>query len=170
MRIHHDQLAHVPGFVRLVEAWLDATWGLEEADRALSRDPLRILREGGSILSLARGDEVVGVCALFREGPDRFQLARMTVAERERGQGHGDRLLVAALDRARALGAASVYLLTNTALGPAVHLYRKHGFQTVGEGPHPQYARCNLVMERRIAPADAEVMRLASGTAPGACP
>lgn len=164
MRIHHDNPDHVPDFVRLVEAWLDATWGLEEADRALSRDPLRIVREGGSILSLARGDEVVGVCALFREGPDRFQLARMTVAERERGQGFGERLLLAALDRARDLGAASVYLLTNSALGPAVHLYRKHGFRAVREGPHPQYARCNLVMERAIQRDAGEDARVATPT------
>src|SRR5690606_41093959 len=56
-------------------------WGLEEADHRLLRDPLRVLREGGSLLSLARGDEVVGVCALLRYGADRIQLARMTVAE-----------------------------------------------------------------------------------------
>lgn len=151
MRIHHDNLDHLADFVRLIEAWLDASWGLEEADRALFRDPQRILREGGSILSLTRGDAVVGVCALFRESRDRFQLARMTVAERERGKGIGEWLLVAALDRARALGASSLYLLTNTALGPAVHLYRKHGFRTVREGAHPQYARCNLVMEMTLA-------------------
>lgn len=154
MRIHHDHPGHVADFVRLVEAWLGASpWGLEEADHRLLRDPLRILREGGSLLSLARGDEVVGVCALLRDGADRIQLARMTVAEAERGQGHGERLLVAALDRAREMGVSSVYLLTNTALGPAVHLYRKHGFRTGHEGPHPDYARCNLVMEMRIEPA-----------------
>lgn len=154
VRIHHDRPDHLPDFVRLVEAWIGATWGMEPADNALSRDPQRILRNGGSILSLARGDRVLGVCALFREGPDRFQLARMTVAAHERGKGYGEQLLVAALGRAREMGAASVYLLTNTALGPAVHLYRKHGFRTVREGPHPEYARCNLVMERRIEPAD----------------
>ena len=155
MRIHHDHPGHVPDFVRLVEAWLGASaWGLEDADHALLRDPMRIVREGGSILSLARGDDVVGVCALFRDGGQRIQLARMTVLERERGQGHGGRLLVAALERARQMGASSVYLLTNTALGPAVHLYRKHGFRAVREGPHPQYARCNLVMEKRLGSED----------------
>jgi len=151
MRIHHDHPGHAADFVRLVGAWLGASaWGLEDADHALLRDPMRIVREGGSILSLARGDDVVGVCALFRDGGQRIQLARMTVLERERGQGHGGRLLVAALERARQMGASSVYLLTNTALGAAVHLYRKHGFRTVREGPHPQYARCNLVMETRL--------------------
>lgn len=155
MRIHHDHPGHVPDFVRLVEAWLGASaWGLEDADHQLLRDPLRIVREGGSLLSLARGDEVVGVCALFRDGADRVQLARMTVAEAERGQGHGERLLLAALDRARQMGASSIYLLTNTALGAAVHLYRKHGFRSVREGPHPQYARCNLVMEKRLDSED----------------
>ena len=72
----------------------------------------------------------------------------MAVEPAERGKGHGDALIRAALERARERGAASVFLLSNTTLAPAIALYRKHGFETVSEGPHPVYARCNIVMER----------------------
>ena len=46
--------------------------------------------------------------------------------------------------------AESIYLLSNTVLGAPISLYRKHGFQTVTEGAHPIYARCNIVMELRL--------------------
>jgi ribosomal protein S18 acetylase RimI-like enzyme len=51
------------------------------------------------------------------------------------------------------MGATDVRLYTNTVLSPAVALYRKFGFRTVSEGPHPLYARCNIVMEKSLEPA-----------------
>jgi ribosomal protein S18 acetylase RimI-like enzyme len=74
----------------------------------------------------------------------------MAVEAAERGKGYGDVLIRAALERARERGATSVFLLSNTALGPAIALYRKHGFVTMSEGPHPVYARYNIVMERAL--------------------
>jgi len=42
------------------------------------------------------------------------------------------------------------YLLSNTVFGAPISLYRKHGFQTVTDGAHPVYARCNIVMELQL--------------------
>ncbi len=53
----------------------------------------------------------------------------------------------ATLAKLSALGASKVYLVSNTALDPAISLYRKHGFRTVSEGAHPSYARANIHME-----------------------
>ncbi len=142
-----DNEAHCSDFIRLNELWITEHFTLEEADRKLAEDPYRIVREGGHILSLVENAKVVGVCALFRESPIRFQLARMAVDPLARGKGYGEILIQAAISKAREKGARTVYLLSNTVLAPAVALYRKHGFQTVSEGAHPLYARCNIVME-----------------------
>ena len=149
--IELDNPEHCEAFVRLNEQWIKEHFSLEESDQALAADPYRIVRDGGHILSLVEGGRVVGVCALFREDARRWQLARMAVDPRERGKGYGDALIVAALRQARADGATSVYLLSNTALKPAIALYRKHGFVTRSDGPHPVYSRCNVVMELRLA-------------------
>jgi ribosomal protein S18 acetylase RimI-like enzyme len=146
-----DNPSHCAAFIRLNEQWISEHFTLEEADRRLASDPFTIVREGGHILSLVEGGEVVGVCALLGGDGHRFQLARMAVDPGKRGRGHGDTLMTAALRQARADGAASVYLLSNTVLAPAIALYRKYGFLTVSEGPHPQYARCNIVMELFLA-------------------
>lgn len=153
MPVEFDNASHCDAFVRLNEHWINEHFTLEEADRRLAADPYRIVRDGGHILSLADAGRVLGVCALIREHEHRYQLARMAVDPRERGKGHGEALIAAALERAREDGARSVYLLSNTVLAPAIALYRKHGFKTVSEGPHPVYARCNIVMELQLAPS-----------------
>jgi GNAT superfamily N-acetyltransferase len=150
MPIELDNENHTDAFIRLNELWITETFALEEADRQLASDPYQIVREGGHILSLVEAGEVVGICALFRESPTRFQLARMAVEPGHRGKGYGDILIQAAIAQARQRGAETIYLLSNTILRPAIALYRKHGFQTITEGAHPLYARCNIVMELRL--------------------
>jgi len=49
-----------------------------------------------------------------------------------RGKGYGDQLLTALLDRARADGYEQISLSVMPD-SPAVHLYRRHGFETVTE-------------------------------------
>jgi len=52
----------------------------------------------------------------------------------------------ATLDRARALGAHRVFLLSNTRMKAAISLYKKFGFATLNNDPHPDYERCNIEM------------------------
>lgn len=150
MTVEIDNPAHLADFIRLNEMWIAEHFAIEAADRALAADPHKIIDDGGHVISLVAGGCVVGVCALFREDQECFELARLAVEPAERGRGHGDTLMSAALALARQHGARRVVLLTNTLLQAALGLYLEHGFRVVSEGPHPVYARCNLVMERRL--------------------
>jgi putative acetyltransferase len=151
MRVETDNENHCSDFIRLNELWITEYFVLEDVDRELAADPYKIVREGGHILSLVKSGKVIGVCALFKESPTRYQLARMTVDPSERGKGYGEYLLQTAIEKARKSGAKSIYLLSNTAaLSIAISLYRKYGFHTLTEGPHPVYARCNIVMELEL--------------------
>lgn len=153
MPIEFDNRDHAADFIRLNEQWIASYFSIEEADRQLAANPFRIVEEGGHILSLVENGRVVGACALFKEGEHRYQLARMAVAPEMRGRGHGEQLITAALAKAHELGATTVYLNSNTRLAPAIALYRKHGFVPIAEGCHPVYARCNIVMEKTLAPS-----------------
>lgn len=150
MRIDFDNEQHCQDLIRLNERWIRQYFALEQADHDLARDPLRILREGGHLISLVQDEMVVGICALLNEGQGRYQLARMAVEPSQQGKGYGDALIRAALERAAADGGKWVYLLSNTSLQAAIGLYRKHGFETLQEGPHPLYARCNIIMQRPL--------------------
>ena len=70
-----------------------------------------------------------------------------------RGRGTGRQLLNAAVDRARALGACSLFLGSNRRLTTAVGLYESAGFHHVPRervGPLP-YARADVFMELPLA-------------------
>jgi DNA-binding MarR family transcriptional regulator/N-acetylglutamate synthase-like GNAT family acetyltransferase len=141
---HHD------AFRDLNLEWIERYFEVEEADRISLDDPDRhILEPGGAILMALHHGRVVGTCALIRMDDRRYELAKMAVEGTCRGKGIGWLLGRAVLERARDLGAGSVYLESNTALGPAISLYRKLGFREVS-GPASPYARCNIQMEARL--------------------
>ena len=132
------------------EAWIERHFGIEEKDRSTLGDPEgQILARGGHIFMAMDRETAVGCCALILLRPGVFEAAKMTVLESYRGRGLGRKLLAYTIERAKALGAASVYLETNDSLLDAIHLYEVLGFQHLPPDrvtPSP-YARANVFME-----------------------
>lgn len=166
MPILINQKQYLPDFIRLNEDWISHYFRIEEADRELARNPAGIIDDGGYIFSLLEKEQVVGVCALFKEEDDVFQLARMAVSPETQRKGYGDALMNAAFEHLHKIGASRVYLLSNTILAPAIALYRKHGFTVLGEGQHPVYARFNIVMEKLLYPPNPSFKQDALKNAP----
>lgn len=140
-------------FRTLNEEWITALFTLEEADRAILEDPAgHVVDPGGDVL-IARDarDEVVGCVALVPFGPTAdgvFELSKMAVDAKTRGQGVGRAVLLAAIERAGEMGARSIFLGSNSKLADAVHLYESVGFAHVPAeeiGPMP-YARADIFM------------------------
>ena len=73
----------------------------------------------------------------------------MTVSESARGSKIGEKLGVAALERARELGASKVFLLSNTKAYQAINLYFKLGFRCVALDS-TEFKRANIQMEIRF--------------------
>src|SRR5215813_5636525 len=124
MRLETNNASHFSDFIRLNELWISEHFSIEEADRELAANPGKVVSDGGYIFSLLDGERVVGVCALFKESPQRYQLARMAVEPAARGNGYGNRLIEHALAHLKTLGASSVFLLSNTILQSAIALYK----------------------------------------------
>ena len=93
----------------------------------------------------------LGVCALVQEGASRYQVSKMAVRRDLRGRGIGRRLLTEVIAHARALGAKELFIVSNTRLAPALHLYRELGFAEVPPPEDPEYARCNVALELRLS-------------------
>ena len=74
-----------------------------------------------------------------------FELAKMAVAPKAQGKKIGWLIGEAIKDKARSIGAKTLYLESNTLLTPAIHLYRKLGFMEVF-GRDTPYERCNIQM------------------------
>lgn len=140
-------------FQRLNEAWIAKYFALEAADHAVLSDPRRhILAAGGQICIAEQDGEAIGCCALVVTEPGELELAKMTVAEGARGRGVGRKLLRFAIDTARRMGAARLYLESNTKAEAAVHLYEELGFRHLPGPRHAsKYARANVFMELRLS-------------------
>jgi len=143
---------HAAAFKQLNLAWITENWTVEAADlKALDSPFESIIDAGGAILIGESDSVVVGTVALIPLTAGTLELAKMTVSKTVRGTGLGLALGLAALARAKEMGARKVYLESNTILKPAISLYEKLGFQKLPDDARASpYERCNIRMERAI--------------------
>jgi DNA-binding MarR family transcriptional regulator len=149
LREYEDALAE--DFYRINAEWISSMFRLEENDiQILTRPRELIVDRGGTVLFVeAEGLGIVGTCALIRIEEGVFELTKMGVLESARGRKAGEFLLAATLERARALGIGTLYLLTNSDCASAIHLYEKLGFEHDPEIMRryaARYERCNVAM------------------------
>jgi putative acetyltransferase len=137
-------------FRTLNEEWISRYFVLERKDRETLEDPDNtILRKGGRIFMVYVDGQAVGCVALIPMGDGIYELSKMAVSPELRGQGIGRLLLEHAIAQAKALGASSLFLGSNSALKNAVHLYEAVGFRHVPPEklPDMHYARADVFME-----------------------
>ena len=148
------QQGDAAAFRELNEAWIARYFRVEEQDRIQLGDPENhILRTGGQIVMAVAGEERIGCCALVFVRPGVFEVAKMAVSESYRGHGIGRKLLEYTIAQAKALGAHTLELASNSKLANAVHLYESLGFRHLPSDrvqPSP-YARANVFMELKLS-------------------
>jgi DNA-binding MarR family transcriptional regulator/N-acetylglutamate synthase-like GNAT family acetyltransferase len=149
IRDFDDRLAE--DFYRINVEWIEEMFALEENDVAILSRPRELIVDRGGVVLFAETPDlgVVGTCALMKMGEGCFELTKMAVLKAARGRKVGEVLLEQALARARTMGVARLYLLTNAKCAAAIHLYEKLGFEhdeeimaTYGV----RYERCNVAM------------------------
>ena len=141
-------------FARINRQWIEAMYTLEPVDEAQLADPKgEIVAPGGDILFVEDPQlGVVGTCGLLKTGPGEFELIKMAVVPEARGRGAGEFLLRAAIERAFAMGAERLFLLTNSKSEAAIRMYRRNGFVDDPEilaSRGAEYARCDVAMRYR---------------------
>ncbi len=131
--------------------WISSYFKMEAADYKVLDDPNGyIIKNGGFIFVALYQNEPLGVCALIKKNADdEYELAKMAVSPKAQGKNLGTLLGQAVIEKAKMLGASSIYLESNTALKPAINLYRKLGFVET-DGCGSVYERCNIQMELRL--------------------
>lgn len=140
---------HQDAWKALNLAWISRDFEVEQIDHDTLDYPQKYFLDGGGAVLLAEKDgEIVGTVALQPFGDGVFELAKMTVAAHLRGQKLGEILCRAALDRAKALGAKKVFLLSNTKAYQAINLYFKLGFRCTALDS-TEFKRANIQMEIR---------------------
>jgi len=147
MLVHVNNRHHLAAFSALNYAWIERFFSIEASDRKVLERPAWIIEQGGYVLTLTSGDEVVGCCALLKGDGHHVELAKMAVAPAYQGRGLSHLLMEAAIAQAKAANARVVDLLTSSTLTRAIALYQRYGFIALPAKCHPDYSRCDLVMQ-----------------------
>jgi len=129
VRLHEYRPAFKKYFRKLNYEWLMKHFEVEKDDEKILSDPRRyIIKPGGEIFFAEYEGEIVGTTALIKHDERTYEIAKMAVTEKHRGQHIGARLARAAIDKAAELGAREVFVATSVKLEAATNLYRKLGF------------------------------------------
>lgn len=117
-------------FKTLNYEWLEKFFKVEELDKKILTDPEKeIIHKGGSIFFARIGDEIVGTTALLKVDKNTYELIKMAVTDKAQGKQAGRKLLDAAINKAKEMGAKKIILKTDNRLRNAFNLYRKLGFK-----------------------------------------
>jgi putative acetyltransferase len=151
--IREFQAGDEVAFRALNEAWITASFKLEEEDVALLGDPQHHILDAGGRIYFAvdsQTGEVLGCCALLAMEDGCFEVAKMAIVEPLRGRGLGRQMLRATIEAARKLGARRLYLVTHHSLKNAIGLYEAEGFVHLRpeDAPPSPYARATVFMEK----------------------
>ena len=146
---------HADDFKRLNLEWLEGFGLLEDGDfKHLDHPREGIIDKGGAILLAIEDGEVVGTCAIlpspYSSSPRVFEMVKLAVTARAQGKGVGRALAIAALERARELGATSMELVTASRLTSALRLYESLGFIYGPLPADPGYASTDTFMTRKL--------------------
>src|SRR3954454_8742574 len=135
-------------FRRLNEEWIERYFAIEAKDRETLENPRAILDKGGAILIAEANGAAVGCCALVpMQLAGDLELAKMAVTPSHQGRGLGKKLIAAAIDEARGMGASRLVLETNSKLAPALALYERMGFTRIESLFPSEYSRSDVWME-----------------------
>ena len=142
----NDNLA--PHFRDLNLAWIKKYFTVEPMDDEMLSNPKKYVIDKGGYIFFAKVDnEIAGTFALLKMTDKVYKLTKMAVDEKFQRQKIGANLLEFCIQHGRNLGADKIILFSNTVLGPAIHLYRKHGFQEIPLSD-VEYDRSNIKMEK----------------------
>ncbi len=144
------QPAYQDAWKNLNIAWISKDYEVEQVDFDTLDFPEKYFINGGGAVLLAQREsdgEILGTVALQPFGDGVLELAKMTVSEQARGLKIGELLGIAALERARQLGAKRVFLLSNASKAyQAINLYFKLGFRCIAL-ESTEFKRANIQME-----------------------
>ncbi|MEM7552063.1 MAG: bifunctional helix-turn-helix transcriptional regulator/GNAT family N-acetyltransferase [Bacteroidota bacterium] len=138
-------------FADLNYEWIEKYFVIEDIDREVLENPVKLIKEGGAIFFAKVKEKIVGTCALKNLGKHVYELTKMGVTPEAQGRQVGKKLGLVAIDKAKDLGAIKLVLDSNRKLIPAIKLYYQLGFNEVHEEQQQSaYERCNISMEMTL--------------------
>ena len=138
--------SHQPYFEAFNRAWIEKLFFMEAVDEWILTNPDKaIIEPGGAILMAEYNGVVAGTVGLRKVNETTYEFIKMAVDENFRRLGIAEAISYASFEKAKALGATTVILYSNTLNAAAIKMYEKIGFRHV-EVEKGVYERANVKM------------------------
>jgi len=142
------QKNHSQAFYDLNIEWLEAFFYVEDYDKEVLGNPDKyIIKPGGHIFFVLDNDKVIGTVALMPISKSVFELTKMAVSPKHRGNKIGQQLMQYCIDFAKENNIEKLIIYSSRKLENAIYIYRKYGFVEIPVEPECHYERCDIKME-----------------------
>lgn len=140
-------------FKSLNYEWLKKYFKVEPNDEMVLSNPVKyIIKPGGFILFAKFDRDIVGTAAVMKLADGTYELTKMAVTKKAQGMQIGRILGMAAIKKAKKLGAKRLILHTSPKLKIALNFYEKLGFRKaeLSDPSWPKFRRRTFVMELKL--------------------
>ena len=140
---------YAKNFYDLNIEWLRTYFYVEPYDEdVLSKPEQYIINKGGHIFFGKLKDDIVGTVALMPIGIEGyFELTKMAVSHKHRGQKIGQKLMQHCIDFTKRKDIPKLIIYSSRKLENAIYIYRKYDFIEIPVEPDCPYKRCDIKME-----------------------
>jgi len=139
---------YAKAFYLLNIEWLETFFYVENFDKEVLSNPKKyIIEKGGYIFFLMENTEVIGTVALMKKKEKVYELTKMAIIPKKRGEKMGQYLMEHCIDFAQNMRLNKLILYSNTLLENAIHIYKKKGFKEIPVEKNCPYKRSNIKME-----------------------
>ena len=137
---------------RLTLEWLEKyVVSVGSEDIEFMDNPISCVVDKGGFVFLAKyHDEIVGTVSLYKLADNKYELAKLAVTEKYKGQKIGKQLMQVAINKCKEICAAYIILYTMKTLEAAYSLYLQLGFVEIAE-ERQRYIEAAIIMELDLA-------------------
>lgn len=144
---------HLRTYHELNLDWLKQYVGVSPHDKRILKDPVKeVLEKGGQIYMIRIDQDIIGTFTISPLENKHCELSKFVVCKDYRRLGIGDKMMEAAIGKAREAGYRSILLLTHQNLEEATRLYVKKGFRNIPGHPDliDHTGRCSVSMQLNL--------------------
>lgn len=137
-------------FIKFNTQWITEYFGkLEEHDIEAFNSIDKDLENGAMIYFALNGNTLLAGCMVVPSGDNVWEVCKLCSNKNVDHKGAGTKVFEASVNYALEKGAKKLIIITNKILEPAIHIYKKFGFQEVKLDNYV-YKRGNIAFEYLI--------------------
>lgn len=147
MEIIQYDSRYLHDFIALNTAWIEDLFGhLEKEDIETFQNIEKEILNGAMIYFALENSEVMAACMVRNTEDKTWEICKLAADDKFKGRGAGNAVFEQCMKYAIERGAGKLFILSNSRLKTALHIYRRHGFKEIKLEDY-EYERGDIAFE-----------------------